>query len=59
MELINLIAEIQANPRNINALRRLVTYYQNNQKKHEAESFQYLIETKYKNGSNSTDFDKE
>lgn len=59
MELINLIAEIQANPRNINALRRLVNYYEKIHKQHEATSFQYLIETKFKNGINSANSNKE
>lgn len=58
MKLINLIAEIQSNPRNVNALRRLAAYYQDNNLQHEAKSFLHLIETKFKNGSNSTDCDE-
>lgn len=47
MILLKLLAELQANPRNISVLRELAKHYQNKGMKNEADAFNYLIEKKY------------
>lgn len=55
MILLKLIAELQANPRNINVLRELAKHYQNKGMKNEADAFNYLIEKKYETDSSNSD----
>jgi hypothetical protein len=45
VELINIIADIQANPKNLNAYRRAIVFFQEHNMMHEAESFQLLLES--------------
>ena len=59
MELLNLYAEIQANPRNLNAYRYLIKYYKQHGMDNEAEAFAILVEEKTKNGSNNIHPNKE
>ena len=49
MDLINLISEIQSNPRNTSAYRNIVKYYHSQGMIHEAESFSHLLEVEFTN----------
>lgn len=51
--IVEIISELQSNPKNLQAYRKLIKFYYSCGKKDEAEAFQYLIEKKY--GSNSSD----
>ncbi len=57
MELIKLFSEIQQNPNNINAIRKIIKFYEKHKMKQEAQAFQYLLEIKYE--SDNTNCNKE
>lgn len=54
--IIEIIAELQANPKNLQAYRKIIKYYLSHNRKDEAEAFEYLIEKKY--GSNNSNIDE-
>jgi len=55
MELLNLYAEVQANPHNINAYRNIVKYYRKRGMFNEAEAFDMLVkEILHESDSNSS-----
>jgi intergrase/recombinase len=58
MELLNLYAEVQANPRNINAYRNIIKYYKKRGMFNEAEAFNMLVE-EIMHGSDSSNSDEE
>jgi hypothetical protein len=51
MEIIDLIAKIQANPRNIVAYRKLAEQFKHLGMEHEHEAFQDLIRQKFSNNT--------
>lgn len=44
MDLPNLFAELQANPKNLNAYRMLIRYYDEHGMTNESQAFQELLE---------------
>lgn len=59
MHLFNLYAEIQANPKNLNAYRSLIKHYKQQGMDNEASAFMMLIDKKASNGTNSIHPNKE
>lgn len=57
MKQTEIIAEIQENPNNLSAYRRLIAYYKDCNLLEEASAFEHLLDIKY--GLNSTDSCKE
>lgn len=55
MILLNLYAEIQANPNSFNAYRQLIKYYEDNNMINESKAFQLLLEEKIKNDNIRSD----
>ena len=56
MNLIKLYTEIQANPGNIRAYRRLIDHYNDNNMHNEVKAFTHLMEDHF--GLNSTSIDE-
>jgi intergrase/recombinase len=56
MELLNLYAEVQSNPRNTNAYRSIIKYYRKRGMLNEASAFEMLVEEiLHESDSNSSD----
>ena len=57
MNIINLFAEIQANPQNTRAYRRLIDYYRQNNMLNEEQAFLTLLREQF--GNHHTNIDSE